>query len=49
MAKLIKNEKESNFIEEAVFTAHGIILEKDLPPIKLDRYDFHSRSYIVQY
>jgi hypothetical protein len=25
--------------EEATFVAYGIILDKDLPPIKIERYD----------
>lgn len=47
---LVKDKMNSTTLEEAIFIAHGIILEKDLPPIKLERYDFNSRLHIlVQY
>jgi len=45
---LVKNNEESNTLEEAIFIAHGIILEKDLPPVKIERYHFYSRLHIVQ-
>lgn len=32
-------ENSSDF-EEATFTTHGIILEKDFPPIKIARFFF---------
>jgi hypothetical protein len=28
----------SSDLEEAIFTVYGVILEKDLPPITMDRY-----------
>jgi len=36
--KLIKETDDLSQLEEASFTAYGIILEKELPPIQLERY-----------
>jgi len=37
--KLLKIADVSSEPEEAMFTVHGVIVEKELPPIRLDRYD----------
>ena len=31
---LVKDKMNSTTLEEAIFIAHGIILEKDLPPVQ---------------
>jgi hypothetical protein len=36
--KLLKQAAKSLDLEEAIFTVYGVILEKYLPPIAMDRY-----------
>jgi len=38
MYKLVKSVPETFDIEEATFTIHGIILDKELLPIRIDKY-----------
>jgi len=35
----VRTLEESSDLEEATFTIHGIILDKELPPIQRDRYE----------
>jgi hypothetical protein len=35
----VKVAEDVSEFEEAMFVAYGIILEKDLPPIEIERYD----------
>jgi hypothetical protein len=37
--KLVKETESTSEFEEATFVVYGIILEKDLPPVKIERYD----------
>jgi len=45
--KLVKFSEDISELEEATFTVHGIILEKELPPITPDRYDIYIYIYIL--
>jgi hypothetical protein len=37
---------DSSQLEEARFIAYGIILEKELPPIQLERYNFYHHTIL---
>lgn len=37
--KLLRCSDVSPDFEEAIFKVHGVIIEKDLPPINIEKYD----------
>lgn len=43
--RMIILAEDSSDLEEATFTVHGIILEKDLPPICNSRYVYYNYNY----
>ena len=47
--RLINLARNSSDLEEAIFTVHGIVLEKDFPPIDYAKLDALLPHHFISY